>query len=609
MPPHLPDEAPLEMPRQRFSRAVPRSVETRTDQGDMLPRRLLLVLATLLMGLAALAGVKPVLEQDGLDAVDLLLMALFFPLFAWIAFGFMGSLVGFCLLMTGRSPGYINAPENPTPATGRTAVLMPVHNEDVHAVFARVEAMILSVADAGGAATTDFFILSDSGLAAGADEEHHWARLAPALPVPLYYRRRTQNIAAKPGNIAEWVVRFGGAYDYMVVLDADSLMSGQTIATLASAIEARPEVALIQTVPTVIAATTLFQRWMQFASRLYGPVATAGMLWWFGAEGTFWGHNAIVRTGAFAESCGLPELLGPAPFGGHVLSHDMVEAALLRRRGWAVHMVMIDGSYEEYPPTMIDHAIRDRRWAQGNIQHIRLLGSTGFHWISRLQLLVGASAYVTSPLWLLLILTTLLAQMGTHDPAIVSGSTGSVLALTLLLLFGPKAMALTWILSDPTRRAVFGGSRGLARSVGVEVVLSILFAPAAMLTQTMDLFGIVRGQRSRWVAQSRDRDGISLEDALRRYRWHVVSAVLLLLLTPLAPVTAAWLAPVTLGLLVSPWLAMWTARNDLGAKARDAGIFHVPPAPVEKYLSRVGNVDAVAAAAAPILRVERARGP
>ncbi|MET0269170.1 MAG: glucans biosynthesis glucosyltransferase MdoH [Sphingomonas sp.] len=583
-PDRLPPEASLEMPRQRFSRAVPPSVPKAEAPSDMLARRLLLMLATLLLGLAALAGLKPVLAQDGLDALDRALMLLFFPLFAWIAFGFTGSAIGFVLLMTGRSPGYITAPEQAGPVHGRTAVLMPVHNEDVVAVFARVEAMLRSIADAGGADTTDFFVLSDSNLASGIEEDRCWARLAADAPIPLYYRRREKNVAAKPGNIADWVMRFGGGYAYMVVLDADSLMSGRTIAALAAAIEARPAVALIQTVPTVIAADTLFQHWMQFANRLYGPIATAGMLWWFGSEGTFWGHNAIVRVSAFAESCGLPELLGPAPFGGHVMSHDMVEAALLRRRGWAVHMVMIGGSYEEYPPTMIDHAIRDRRWAQGNIQHIRLLGSAGFHWINRLQLFVGASAYITSPLWLLLIVTTLLAHFATHAPGSIVGSTIGIFALTMLLLFGPKAMALCWALNDPERRRGFGGGRRLARSVAAEVVLSILFAPAAMLTQTIDLTYIVRGKRSRWVAQARERDGISLEEAMQRYRWHVVAAGGLLLVTPFAPMAAAWLSPVTLGLLASPWLAMWTARASLGARARRRGYFAVPPAPTERWL-------------------------
>jgi membrane glycosyltransferase len=577
------------MPQQSFTRAVPLSVPEAVGPSDMLARRLLLMLATLLLALAALSGLKPVLAQDGLGLIDTALMLLFFPLFAWIAFGFIGSAVGFALLMTGRSPGYIGAADVAAPARGRIAVLMPVHNEDVRAVFTRVEAMRRSIADAGGAATTDVFVLSDSNAASGVEEQRCWARLAATGAVPLYYRRREKNVAAKPGNIAEWVGRFGAAYPYMVVLDADSLMSGPTIATLASVLEARPAVALIQTVPTLIAAATLFQRWMQFANRLYGPVATAGMLWWFGAEGTFWGHNAILRTAAFAESCGLPELGGPAPFGGHVMSHDMVEAALLRRRGWAVHMVMIGGSYEEYPPTMIDHAIRDRRWAQGNIQHIRLLGSAGFHWVSRLQLLVGASAYITSPLWLLLIVTTLAAQASPGAPPNIVGSTASVLVLTLLLLFGPKAMALGWVLIAPERRHGFGGGRILARSVAAEVLLSILFAPVAMITQTIDLFDILRGRRSRWATQARERDGIALAEALGRYRWHLGAAAVLLLLAPFAPVAAAWLSPVTLGLLAAPWLASWTARTSVGEKARRLGYFRVPPAPTEPHLRKAAE--------------------
>jgi membrane glycosyltransferase len=590
LPPRLPAEAPLAMPRQRFGQPVSLSVARSTEPSDMLPRRLLLMLATLLLGLAALSGIKPVLARDGLGLFDFALMALFFPLFAWISFGFTGALIGYALLVSGRSLGYVAPLSTRATARGRVAVLMPVHNEDVTAVFRRVEAMLHSIADAGGAATTDFFILSDSGAIAGADEERAWAALAPNAPLHLFYRRRSENIAAKPGNIAEWIKRFGAAYPYMLVLDADSLMSGTAIATLAAAIEARPEVALIQTVPTVIAATTLFQCWMQFASRLYSPISTVGMLWWFGAEGTFWGHNAILRTAAFAESCGLPELTGPPPFGGHVSSHDMVEAALLRRRGWAVHMVMIDGSYEEYPPTMIDHAIRDRRWAQGNIQHVRLLGAAGFHWVSRLQLLVGASAYITSPLWLLLILTTLVAQAGEPDQSVIAGSTASVLALTLLLLFGPKAMALAWVLADPARRRGFDGARRLLRSAAAEIALSILFAPATMLTQTIDLFGILRGKRSRWTAQSRVSDGIAFSDALRRHRWHATTGAALLLLMPFAPITAAWLSPVTVGLIAAPWLAMWTARASLGARARAKGLFLVPRAPSEPHLCDATDV-------------------
>jgi membrane glycosyltransferase len=469
------------------------------------------------------------------------LLLLFLPLFGWVAFGFVGATIGFVLLMGGNVTGFADPAARRRRIGGRTAVLMPIYEEDVSEVFGRIAAMIRSIAHTPGAPAIDFFVLSDSGPAAGEREHSAWAALAVGSPVPLYYRRREKNVARKPGNLAEWVRRFGGAYDYMTVLDADSLMSGPAIVALSDAMEARPAIGLIQTVPLVIGATTVFQRWMQFANRLYGPIASAGLLWWWGGEASFWGHNAIVRVAAFAESCGLPELPGKPPFGGHVMSHDIIEAALLRRRGWSVHTITVNGSYEEHPPTLVDHAIRDRRWAQGNIQHVPLLGSAGFHWISRLQMLVGASAYATSSLWLLLILTTLAQQFHILNDAAVAASTRDVLLLTIALLFGPKLMALIWAMSDPVRRQSFGGTGPLLRSVAAEIMLSILMAPVAMLTQTFVIVQILRGKRSDWAAQARGRAGIPIGEAIGLYRWHLALGAVFLLLAPLAPGAAAWL--------------------------------------------------------------------
>jgi membrane glycosyltransferase len=582
-PPRLPAETPLAMPVQRFDRP-PEAIERLPVVSDMLPRRIIVILLTMVLAFGASGEVRLALLQDGLDVWDILLLVLFLPLFGWVAFGFIGAAIGFVLLMGGNIPGYIAPPVPRTRLSGRTAVVMPIHEEDVGEVFTRVAAMIRSIAHTANAPAIDFFVLSDSKPESGAAEERAWAELAAGSPVPLYYRRRTINTARKPGNLADWVQRFGGAYDYMTVLDADSLMSGSTIVALIDAMEQRPTIGLIQTVPLVIGATTIFQRWMQFANRLYGPVASAGLLWWWGGEASFWGHNAIVRVRAFAESCGLPELPGQAPFGGHIMSHDIVEAALLRRRGWNVHTVTMNGSYEETPPSLVDHAIRDRRWAQGNLQHVPLLGSAGFHWISRLQLLVGASAYVTSPLWLLLILAALAQQLRVSD-AVIAASTTNVLLLTIVLLFGPKVMALIWALSDPVRRKSFGGGRALLRSVGSEMLLSILMAPATMLTQTFDVVSILRGKRSEWAAQARGRNGFEVGEAIPLYRWHLALGAAFLLVTPFAPAAAAWLAPVTIGLLASPWLASWTSHIQRHTDRRKAPLFTVPTEPSDPWLA------------------------
>lgn len=576
VPAALPAEAPLAMPVQRLFGNAPARRELSTRPHGLLVKRLLLITLTAVLGLAASSEVRVAFSRDGLDPFDIAMLLFFVPLFSWVAFGFVSSTIGFIQLMSGAHPGFVPVPSPAATLTRRTAVLMPVYNEDVESTFARVEAMAFSIARAGGAAWVDFFVLSDSSALHGKREEAAWAELAPRAPIAVYYRRREQNTARKPGNVAEWVQRFGGAYDTMLVLDADSVMTGAAIVGLASIMEARPSIGLLQTVPMITNARTLFQRWMQFASEAYGPISSAGLLWWSGTEANFWGHNAIVRTRAFAESCGLPELPGKPPFGGHILSHDMLESALLRRRGWAVHMVMIGGSYEEYPPTIVDHALRDRRWMQGNLQHLRLLGAAGLATTSRLHLLIGASAYLTSPGWLLLLLTTI-AQVGAGADrnALIAVPPG-VLALTVLLLFGPKLMGLIWILADRKRCMAFGGPWRALASVLSELVLSTLFAPVSMVLQIKSLVGLLLGIPSHWNVQNRDAQAIPVRAILPSMRDHLLLGLVFAATFWLDTMTALWLLPLTLGLLGAPWLISLTSREDLGDAAARRGLFRVP---------------------------------
>lgn len=578
----MPEPAPLTMPVQRFDGPPPPHNAPEPREGvnlspdDILTRRLLLVLLTGLLATAASASVKEALLSDGFSLLDGLLLLLFFPLFAWISFGFVTAAIGFVLLISRAHPGITAAPKGAAPPTALTAVLVPVHNEDVDGVFDRIARMATMIDRAGAADRFAFFVLSDSGEAAEVEERAAWECWAPRLRVPLYYRRRTENVGRKPGNVAEWIRNHGGGYDFMLMLDADSLMGGDTIVGMAQIMEQRPSIALLQTVPMIIGATTLFQRWMQFASRFYGPISTAGLVWWSGSESTFWGHNALIRIRAFAESCGLPDLPGRPPFGGTIMSHDMVEAALLRRRGWRLHMLMVEDSFEEFPPTLIDQAVRDRRWAQGNIQHLKLLGASGFHWISRLQLLIGASAYLMSPAWLILIATSI-AQSLSDDAATVRAVISTqVLVVTLILLFGPKILSIVWAMADRDRRASYGGAKGILASVALDVPLSILTAPVIALTQTIDLINIVRGKPSGWSPQSRVRDGLAASDAMPRYRWHLGVGAALVFVSFLNPMLGAWLSPVTLGLLLSPWLAMATAKVRPGERLAKKGVFAVP---------------------------------
>ncbi|GGE02529.1 glucans biosynthesis glucosyltransferase H [Polymorphobacter glacialis] len=597
-PRQLPAEAPLEMPVQRFDGNAPATIELHTRPPNVLGRRLLLISATAVLGLAASIDVRFVLALDGMTLLDGVFLLLFVPLVCWIAFGFVSSLVGFGSMMLRDHPGFTPVPKPADNLHHRTAVLMPVYNEDIAATFARVEAMTNSIAAAGGSALFDFFILSDSGDAQGQEEQAAWQRLARAAPMRVYYRRRPQNIGKKPGNIAEWVRRFGAAYEYMLVLDADSMMSGSAMTGLASIMENRPTVGLLQTVPLIINASTFFQHWMQFATAAYGPISSAGLLWWSGSEANFWGHNAIVRIRAFAACCGLPELPGKPPFGGLIQSHDMAESALMRRRGWAVHMVMIDGSYEEFPPTIVDHAIRDRRWAQGNLQHLRLLDAAGFHWTSRLHLLIGATAYLTSTAWLVLILIQCAQTLQGRESLLTEGPPMRVLVLTILYLFGPRLMAVIWVLENRTRRAGFGGAAAFLKSVLLETLLSMLLAPVVAVNQTRALFGLLFGVGSAWNAQNREGGRLSLAAILPTVRLHWLLCAVLVGLSLFEPVLGLWLSPIIFGLASAPWLITLSSSTALGRAAARARWFGVPapyladPARVEVDGDQLGLIAA-----------------
>ncbi len=595
----LPPEAPLDMPVQRLHGPPPGSIEVQTQPHGLLVKRLLLVGSTAVLALAASTQLRMLLAREGSDAIDVLLLVLFLPLFSWISFGFVNSAIGFFQLISGEHPGFTAVPSPAGALRHRVAVLMPIYNEGVEQTFGRVLAMAESIAAAGGAPWIDFFVLSDSNPDNGQLEEAAWREVAAQAPIAVYYRRRAHNVARKPGNIAEWLRRFGAAYECMLVLDADSLMSGSAIVGMASIMEERPSIGLLQTVPMITGAHTLFQRWMQFASEAYGPIATAGLLWWSGSEANFWGHNAIVRTRAFAQSCGLPELPGKPPFGGPIQSHDMVESALLRRRGWAVHMVMIDGSYEEFPPTVVDYAARDRRWMQGNLQHLRLLDTSGLHWASRLHLLVGACAYLTSPGWLLLLLTSALQACVEQRSAPVGFSSPEVLSLTILLLFGPKLMGLVWMLASPPRRRGFGGATAVLRSVALDIPLAVLMAPVTMVTQTKALLAMARGRPSGWATQVREAHRIPVRAVLSGLREHLALGAAFACLALVNPGVALWFSPITLGLLSAPWLISATSSQGLARRALQWGFFRVPPPQLAEAAPRKPKPDTVSAAGDP----------
>ncbi len=434
----------------------------------------------------------------------------------------------------------------------RVAVLLPMYGEDAQATIGIAAAMLASLPGRDHAHRFSLHVLSDSRDAvARADERAVLADLRMRHPrLSLHLRQRRENTDYKSGNIREWIATEGGAYDAALVLDADSVMGRSAVLRLVHALATEPGVALVQTQPLVMPGVTLWQRMQSFASHVYGANLGRGVAAWAGTEGNFLGHNAILRIRAFAASAGLPHLPGPRPLGGVILSHDFVEAALLRRAGWGVRMLPeASDSHEGTPETLPGYLRRDRRWCQGNMQHLRLLTMPGLHPMSRFHLLQGAVAYLSSVWWLcLLVLWAALAQTAT-GPATATGPLVGQFAMTLIvagLLIGPKLVGIVAWLRD---RPPAGGRRAaFVVTMLAEFVFSVLLAPAMMLHQVRAVVTTLLGVDGGWAPHLAGR--VTLR---RLARFHAVEMALGVLLSGLvaAGLLTLWVLPVALCLVLT----------------------------------------------------------
>ena len=557
-------------------------------------RGLLAAFCALSTGVAVTA-VTSAMARDGLVLLEVAHVGLILVLFGWMAFSFAASLGGLWLSGRARSWERRVAEASLSRLTTRTALLAPIYHEDCGPFFARLATMRAGLHALGLTPYFDIVVLSDSRRAEVLEQERRGFaafRLGGVGP-RAYYRHRAENTDRKAGNVADWVRRHGGAYDHMVVLDADSLMDGQTLWRLAATLEREPALGLIQTAPAIIGRRTLFGRLEQFANRLYGPLAAWGVAWWSGADGNYWGHNAIVRVEAFAQASGLPHLKGRKPFGGHIMSHDFVEAAFLRRAGWGVRLLPSlggdfgGGSFEESPPTLIDHLIRDRRWCQGNLQHLGVVAAQGLHPVSRLHLARGVLTYALAPLWIGLVVTGALLstpEARTNGPDGYPLAGAIVLAVSLAFVLLPKLLSYGMMLRAGEARRFGGPWRALA-SVAIETLASTLTAPVIMAAHTRALLAVILGRDSGWSAQQRDEGRLSGRAALAFHWPEMLIGVALAALGPaLGAGLSPWLAVAATSLVAAPFLVWWTASIARGLRLRDAGLLLTPgesPAPVQ----------------------------
>lgn len=559
--PYMPPDAPLSRPIQDL-RA---SYHDKTAPGLGQNRAGLWRLATFLPAFATTFGLVAAFTNwfvmDGLTGFELALIALIAITFFWISLSVSTVTVGILRLFLTRK----RAAPSVGPAMD-VALLVPCYNEVPWDVFGNACAMLEALDTHLTQHQYTLFILSDTRNPVTAEQElRAFATLRARLPesIRIHYRRRAENTDRKVGNLADWVERWGGGYAAMLVLDADSLMSGDAIVALTDELSNDPTAGLIQSFPQLYGAETVFARVQQFSSVIYGSVLAEGLATWSDREGNYWGHNAVIRTAAFASCAGLPRIRTLSGKGALILSHDFVEAGLLRRAGWGVRFSpRIKGSYEEVPATLIDYVIRDQRWCQGNLQHLKLLASNGFHAVTRFHLFHGAISYLLSPAWFALLMVWALIGTGGEQnviryfsgvnpqvqwPEMTAVHSTALLVFMYGMLLAPKALGAAAISGIGLRIAELGGPFRFFASFVAELILSILYAPILMVQQTLAVLKTAVGLKVDWKPQARAGGQYSLW-ALTKFHILETLAGAAMVAGMSAGIVSLWLLPIAISL-------------------------------------------------------------
>lgn len=548
-------------------------------------RRLALGCIVSALVIAVASPVGCALARDGWTFARILFLAILVLLLTQIVFASVVAVVGW---WTARhwpdhaqitSAGVLESIQGPLPAT---AIVMPIYNEDVNRVFQGLRAMYESLQETGHGANFDFFILSDtSDLNCAVAEEKAWFEFCKQAQGfgRIFYRRRRVQLHHKSGNIADFCRRWGANYRYMIVLDADSVMTGDSLVRLTALMEQRPAAGIIQTTTRPILGETLFQRMEQFSAFAYRPLFAGGASFWQLGDATFWGHNAIIRLKPFMEHCAMPQLPEVGPLGRNVLSHDTIEAALMRRGGYEVWEVNdLEGSFEEGPPHLLDSLKRDRRWCHGNLQHIWFLFERGLKMVSRFNILLGILAYGNSPVWLVsMILGVVIATQGAkagQRPALVSGVLYACIMAVLLL---PKALGALLVMQSPAKLKIYGSRWKVLASVLAETIYSMLAAPILMLFYTRFVLASLCGIKVTWGPQNRGgAGGPTFGEWFRVHGVNMAIALGVLALLRHSPGLLPWMVPVLAGPILAIPFSQLTASRKLGTKTRATGLFLTP---------------------------------
>ncbi len=554
----------------------------------VLRRRRVVVLALNLATYTALLVLAAqVLGAGGWSIVDVIGFCCFALGSPWAVLGFWNAVIGLFLLHGHRAPlaavaPYLTAASQSGPINIRTAILMTLRNEEPERALLRLRTVKASVDATGHGKNFSYFVLSDS------DDEDIFSREAALVDqwcvsegedARIIYRRRAQNTGFKAGNLRDFCARWGDEYELMLPLDADSVMSGEAIVGMVRTMEAHPKLGILQSLVVGMPSRSAFARIFQFGMRFGMRSYTMGQAWWTADCGPFWGHNGLVRIKPFAKACELPILPGTGPLSGHVMSHDQVEAALMRRAGYEVRVVPVeDGSWEENPPTIIDFAVRDERWCQGNLQYLKLLDLPGLEPMSRFQLVWAILMFVGIPAWTVMIALAPIAAWEARTVADFPAGLAAFLYVGFLIMYlSPKIAGVIDAALTKGGAQSFGGWFRFLSSVVIELVFSFLQGAVSTMRTTLFIGGLILGSGSHWSGQSREASGLPWSVAWR-HLWPqtLFGVVVCVALALISPEVFYWSLPLTAGYILAVPFAVITALPAAGSALQRSGLCGVP---------------------------------
>jgi membrane glycosyltransferase len=545
-----------------------------------------LLFAATMVGSLALAAFA--LSPGGLDAVDIALLVLFAITLPWMIAGVWNAVIGFLIMRFARDPIATVVPEaalirGDEPIVASIAIVLCIRNEAPERIVRNLEPMLAGLESSGYAHRFHLYVLSDTDDPSVAKlEETRVGELAARWKDRLgaTYRRRTLNTGYKAGNIRDFCDRWGGDHELAVTLDADSFMTADAVLRLVRLMQANPRLGILQGLVVGLPSTSAFARIFQFGMRLGMRSYTIGSAWWQGDCGPYWGHNAALRLKPFIAHCALPVLSMDGTQDRHVLSHDQIEAALMRAAGYEVRVLPEENlGWEENPPTLIEFIRRDLRWCQGNMQYWRFLVRPGLAPVSRYQLGLAILMFIGSPAWMaILALTVLLFFFADPSVRFMRADAGIALFIwTLLMWFAPKIATAVDILLRPDLRREFGGAARFVANYWIELVYSILLVPVLWFGHTVFLIGLLFGREIGWIGQTRDDHTVPLSLAFRTLWPHTLLGVAALAALPVTrPAAIPYEAFLAAGLAFSIPFAMATAWPRFGSFCVRVGIGRLP---------------------------------